>query len=78
MKKVLCGILGMCPSAWEAFIRTLALCCVMVFCAFMILIDTEPGVRTYELLLTAGELSRAPAGLLLIAALGTVCCEERR
>lgn len=78
VKKLINRILDMCEPAWGALRGTLMLCCTMAFCAFMILVDIEPvSIRTYDLFRCAKELAAAPAGLLLIAAIGTVCIEER-
>jgi hypothetical protein len=50
----------------------------MVFCAFIILVEIGPvSIDTYNLYLCARELATAPAGLLLVAAIGTVCLEEQ-
>lgn len=77
-KKLIDRILDMCEPAWGALRGTLMLCCTMAFCAFMILVDIEPfSIRTYDLFRCAKELAAAPAGLLLIAAIGTVIIEER-
>ena len=37
--RVLRRMLGMCDLAWEVTERALALCCVLLFCAFMLLAD---------------------------------------
>ncbi|HHU23271.1 MAG TPA: hypothetical protein GXZ52_07675 [Clostridiales bacterium] len=78
LRKLLHRILNMCNPAWGALKGTLMLCCAMVFCAFIILVEIGPvSIDTYHLYLYAKELATAPAGLLLIAAIGTVCIEEQ-
>lgn len=71
-------ILTMCQPSWDALKGTLMVCCAMAFCSFVILIDIgEPTISTYCLYRIAQELSSAPAGLLLIAGIGTVLVEEQ-
>lgn len=71
-------ILAMSPAAWEAVIRALQLSCVMLFCAFMLLV--EGGAFTYEtryLHYTARELLTMPQAVLLLAAIASAVIEER-
>jgi hypothetical protein len=78
LRKLLHRIVNMCNPAWHALRGTLMLSCTMVFCAFIILVEIGPvSIDTYNLYLCARELATAPAGLLLVAAIGTVCLEEQ-
>lgn len=78
MKNLLNFILGMCPVARSALVGTLRLSCTMLLCAFIIIIDIGAvNISNYHLYITALEMARVPAGLLLIAAIGTVIIEEQ-
>ncbi len=71
-------ILAMSPAAWEVVIRALQLSCVMLYCAFMLLV--EGGAFTYEtryLHYTARELLTMPQAVLLLAAIASAVIEER-
>lgn len=78
IKALLTRILQMYPPAMDALIGTLKLSCAVALCAFIILIDIGPvNTSNYYLYITAREMANVPAGLLLIAALGTVILEEQ-
>ena len=72
-------ILHMCPDAWYIFIRTIQLCCVLLFCAFMLLLEWNGSmVKGYDLYMTAMSLEEICQALLLIAVILSVCIEERQ
>lgn len=77
--KTIRRILSMSPAAWEVVIRALQLSCVMLFCAWMLLLDggvfTADTAHLYRL---ARELMTLPQAVLLIAALASVLIEERQ
>lgn len=68
---------NMCPEAWYIFIRTIQLCCFLLFCAFIMLLECE-GTRGggYELYMTAKSLNETSQALLLIAVLFSVFIED--
>ena len=70
-------ILDMCDPAYGVLTGLLRLCCAFAVCALvMLLYIGRFSVYTYELYLCALELMRAPASLILLAAVSTVCIEE--
>ncbi len=78
LKRLLHRIFNMCDEAWGALLGTLLVCCTMAFCAFLILVEIgTPTLRTYDLFQTAQALAEAPAALILLAGIGTVCLEEQ-
>ena len=78
LRQLLQCILHMCQPAWDALLGTLRLSCVSLLCALCLYwAQAGGGIRTLHLLHMAQELTMLPAGLLLIAAIGTVCLEEQ-
>jgi len=78
LKKLLMEIAGMCPAARGALAGTLKLSCAMLLCALAILLRIGAvDTGNYHLYITALEMAKTPAGLLLIAAIGTVLIEEQ-
>lgn len=68
----------MSPPAWEVVIRALQLSCVLLFSAFMLLL--EAGTFTYETreyFYIARELAAQPQAVLLLAAIASVVIEEQ-
>ena len=68
----------MSAPAWEVVIRALQLSCVLLFCAFALLL--EAGVfraETSYLHNLADELIALPQAILLIAAIASAVIEER-
>ena len=64
-------------EAWRLLMNTVRLCCVMLFCAFVILVDVEsPGLDTLSLWRGAVEYSRVCAGLLLCGVLASAFLDE--
>ena len=71
-------MLSMCDAAWEVTRRSLALCCVLLFCAFALLVDAGPyTAETYSTYRLAWELSSAPQWILLLAVLAAAVIEDR-
>ena len=73
------SMLCMCEPSWELLIRGLQLSCVLLFCAFLLLVDagsfTVASCDTYFL---AQELLTLPQAILLVVMLAGVIIEERR
>ena len=64
----------MCDEAWYIMIGTLRLSCVMLLCAFMLLLHPQGA---YEEMMLAAALSETPQGLLLIAVILAALIDER-
>lgn len=78
LHKLINTILSMCEPAYAMLRGTLVLSCTLVFCSLVIFFDIGVvTVDTYDLYLCALELAKAPVGLILVAAIGTVFIEER-
>lgn len=78
LKKTAAGIRDMSEIASGLLLGVLKLSCAMLLCAFAIFITVgEPSFENWNLYQLAWELTRAPAGLLLLAVICTVCIEER-
>lgn len=77
--KVLRRMLRMCEPSWELLIRGLQLSCVLLFCAFLLLLDAGSfsvwNCNTYYI---AKELLTLPQAILLVVILAGVIIEERR
>lgn len=74
LKKSLLGMTQMCKESWCLFMGTIKLSCVMLFCAFLLLIGPD---RTYDHVKLAASLAETPQGLLLIAILSSALIDER-
>jgi hypothetical protein len=73
MKRLLHSITHMCPAALYGIRTTLALCCCMVFAAFVVcLCAGEPCIANFSVYRTVAALTEMPAGLLLLAGIGAV------
>jgi len=71
-KKTFCDITNMCPMAWEALCKTALMAFTCAFCALMLSIHgEETGGLTRQLLHIKLLFAEMPAGLFLIAAIGT-------
>ncbi len=69
----------MSPAAWEALIRGIQLSCVMLFCAWMLLLEGGTfKAATANLHWMAHELTTLPQAVLLIAVLASALIEERQ
>lgn len=72
-------ILAMSTLSWEIVIRALQLSCVMLFCAYMLLMEAGPFTyATSDLHYIARELISQPQAILLLATLASVIVEERQ
>lgn len=74
IKKALLHMTHMCDEAWIIFIGTLRLSCVMLFCAFLLLISPRCG---YEEVMLSAALGETPQGLLMIALIASALLDER-
>lgn len=77
--RVLRRMLAMCELSWEILTKALALSCVLLFCAFMLLLDAGTySTETHDTYRLVSELTAAPCWILLIASVAGVCIEERQ
>ena len=77
IKATLRRMLSMCPDAWYIFIRTIQLGCMLLFCAFMLLLKWNGCMMEgYDLYMTAMALEETCQALLLIAVILSVCIED--
>ena len=77
IKPVVRRMLSMCPDAWYIFIRSIQLCCLLLLCAFILLLEWNGSMsEKYELYKTAMALSEICQALLLIAVIASVCIED--
>ena len=78
VRQAIDGMLNMSDISYRIFCRTLILSCVLLFSAFIFLIEAgEYNIDTYRLYLYALECIRTPPALLILTAIGTVCIDER-
>lgn len=76
-KKLLRRILAMNELSWRVFTRSLILSCVLLFCAFILLIDIQQvSTQNYATYFTAQALIEIPQFVLLFGVLGSVCIED--
>ncbi len=79
LKAIVGRMLRMCPAAWTVFIRSLQLCCFLLFCSFMLLLKWNGSMTDgYEHYMTAMALEENCQALLLVAVLVSVCIEDRQ
>lgn len=77
--KVIWRMLCMCEPSWELLIRGLQLSCVLLFCAFLLLVDAGSfSVVSCDTYFLAQELLTLPQAILLVVMLAGVIIEERR
>ena len=70
-------MLSMCPDAWYIFIRSIQLCCLLLLCAFALLVEWDGRMaENYALYMTAMSLTKITQALLLIAVIASVCIED--
>lgn len=72
LRRMLC----MSDAAWYIFIRSIQLSCLLLFCAFMLLLDCGGSMMEHSQYMTAIALSEAPQGLLLGGLILSVCAED--
>lgn len=66
IKKALLGMLNMREEAWYIFIRCIQLCCVLLICAFALLLEWNGSMSKYELYLSAVALNESSQAIFLI------------
>lgn len=72
IKKALLGLLSMRDEAWYIFIRSIQLCCVLLLCAFALLLEWGGSlINNYDLYMTALSLNETSQALLLIAVIAS-------
>lgn len=77
LKPILRRMLSMCPDAWYIFIRSIQLCCLLLFCALALLIKWDSSMFSgYEPYMTAMALCETVQALLLTAVIVSVCIED--
>lgn len=78
IKKLIHSILKMNDLSWILIRLTLIMSCCIVFSAFVGLLRIgDLNIDTYHTYLIAKEIASAPAGLILIAGIGTIMLEDR-
>lgn len=77
LKKVISRMLGMCPEAWYIFRRGLQLCAVLLFCAFMLLLEWNgSSFERHALYFTAMSLNETVQAILLIVVLFSALIDD--
>ncbi len=76
LRAIVRRMLSMSDAAWYIFIRSIQLSCVLLFCAFMLLLDCDGSIMQREKYMTAIALFESPQGLLLGGLILSVCAEE--
>ncbi len=70
-------MLSMKPDAWYIFLRSIQLCCLLLLCAFALLLEYNGDtLGKYPLYMTAQSLNESAQGILLIAVILSICVEE--
>lgn len=70
-------MLAMKDGPWILFLRSLQLCCVLLLCAFALLLEYNGDqLGKYPLYMTAQSLNESAQGILLVAIILSVCLEE--
>ena len=77
LRKTIQRMLAMKSDPWYLFLRSLQLCCVLLLCAFALLLEYNGDqLGKYELYMTAQSLNETAQGILLVAIILSVCMEE--
>ena len=77
MKRFIHSFKKISPAGLLGVRIVLALCCVMVFAAFVVcLFAGEPTLANYRAYRLARSLAEAPAGVLLAAGIGLIIVED--
>ena len=77
LRKTVGRMLSMKSDAWYIFIRSIQLCCLLLLCAFALLLEYNGDtLGKYPLYMTAQSLNESAQGILLIAIILSVCMEE--
>lgn len=66
IKKALLGMLNMREEAWYIFIRCIQLCCVLLICAFALLLEWNGSAAKHEMYSTAIALNESSQAIFLI------------
>ena len=76
LRKTVHRMLSMKPDAWYIFIRSIQLCCLLLLCAFALLLEYNGDtLGKYPLYMTAQSLNESAQGILLIAVILSICVE---
>lgn len=75
LQKVLQRMLRMCPTAWEYMIRSLQLCCLLLFCSLVLLLACEGRLKG-DLYIQAAAFQEYAQVSLLLATIVPVCLED--
>ena len=77
LRQTIQRMLAMKEGPWVLFLRSLQLCCVLLLCAFALLLEYNGDqLGKYPLYMTAQSLNETAQGILLIAIILSVCMEE--
>ena len=77
LKKTIRRMLNMKPDPWYLFIRSIQLCCLLLLCAFALLLEYNGDMLgKYPLYITAQSRNESAQGILLVALILSVCMEE--
>ncbi len=77
LRQTIRRMLAMKSDPWYLFLRSLQLCCVLLLCAFALLLEYNGDqLGKYPLYMTAQSLNESAQGILLIAIILSVCMEE--
>lgn len=77
LRAIVRRMLCMSDAAWYIFIRCIQLSCVMLFCAFMLLLNCDGSLLMQrQQYMTAMALYETPQGILLGGLILSVCAEE--
>ena len=77
LRKTVRRMLDMKPDAWYIFLRSLQLCCMLLLCAFALLLEHNGDMLgKYPLYMTAQSLNESAQGILLVAIILSICMEE--
>lgn len=77
LRKTIERMLAMKPGPWYIFLRSIQLCCVLLLCAFALLVEYNGDMLgKYPLYISAQSLNETAQGILLVAVILSVCMEE--
>lgn len=77
LRQTIRRMLAMKSDPWYLFLRSLQLCCVLLLCAFALLLEYNGDqLGKYPLYMTAQSLNETAQGILLVAIILSVCMEE--
>ena len=76
-KRLLDRIVSMQQLPWDIWMGSLILSCVLVFCAFLLMLEEPSGLSgKYDTYRCVWELVRLPQLVLLLGILASVCAED--